>query len=51
MFLGLEIIIFPMVFDDTYQIIMPMTSVWARKDDEECIHLLDFPTVLLQGLC
>jgi hypothetical protein len=50
-FLGLGIITFPMVSNNTCLMIMLTISFQARKIDKKCKHLSYFPTVTLQMLC
>jgi hypothetical protein len=51
MFLGLGIIIFPMIFNDTYRMIISMTNSRVRKIDKKCKHLSNFSPVTLRALC
>jgi hypothetical protein len=48
MFLGLGIIIFPMMFSGTYQMIRCMITFRARKTNKKCKHLQNFPTAVIE---
>jgi hypothetical protein len=50
--LGLGVMIFPMVFNDTYQMIRPVICFRAIKIDMICKHLLDVTAgTLLVHVC
>jgi hypothetical protein len=43
--------IYPIIFNDTYQMIGPVDSFRAVKIDKKCKHLSNFPAVTLRELC
>jgi hypothetical protein len=45
------LIIFPMIINDTYEIMRPMTSFRAIKIDKICKHLSNFPAATARALC
>jgi hypothetical protein len=49
--LGLGTTIFPMIFNDTYQMIKSVLTFQARKIDKKCKNVLNFHTVTLWVLC
>jgi hypothetical protein len=45
------IIIFPMIFNDTYRMVRPMISFRIIKTGKKWKHLSNFPAVTLRALC
>jgi hypothetical protein len=40
-----------MIFNDTYKIIRPVTSIRAINIDKKCKHLSNFSAIILWALC